>query len=150
MGWGEGCKYRHQTRDQKLKRCPGVPQLSSPVMGPGSARPSRGQVPRIHISLSFNPRKHGWFWGYLTHSRKSSFAPAILRILFSLNLMMKSYRSRIPRDQANFPLEPVLYTGLQHRAQKLRLPEHSQGAQNWAIVEGPQSRESPTCMHLRW
>ena len=54
------------------------------------------------------------------------------------------------RDPAKFPLEPVLHTDLQHNAQMLRLPENSQDAQSWAIVDGPQCRESPTCMHFRW
>ena len=63
---------------------------------------------------------------------------------------MRYYRSRMTRDPAKFPLEPVLHTDLQHNAQMLRLPEHSQDAQSWAIVDRPQCRESPTCMHFRW
>lgn len=64
---------------------PGVPQVSSSAMGSGSGRPGWGQAPWIHVSLSFSLRNHGWLWSYLTHSRSSSFAPAILRISSSLN-----------------------------------------------------------------
>lgn len=47
----------------------------------------------------------------------------------------------MPRDPAKFPLEPVLHTGSQHNTDA-EVPEHSQDAQSWGILDGP-SAESP-------